>query len=421
MLVSGYTWLMKVYLVGGAVRDERLGIPVAERDWCVVGSTPDALLALGYKPVGKDFPVFLHPDSGEEYALARSERKTAAGYHGFQFHADPDVTIEDDLRRRDLTVNAIAVDEDGAVVDPFGGIADIESRVLRHVSDAFVEDPVRILRVAKFAARFAKLGFSIADDTLGLMTEMVASGEVDALVPDRVWKETEAALCTDSPQVYFDVLRRCGALQRLFPEIDSLFGVPQPEKWHPEIDCGIHTMMVLEQAAGLSTEGDVRFAALVHDLGKATTDKNLLPAHHGHEQRSVKLVKKMATRMPVPNAYRDLAILVAAYHGHCHRAFELKASTLLRVLRKTDAIRRPERFEKFVVACEADARGRTGLEDGPYPEADYLRGALRSIDIVSSADFADDNLKGAEIGQAIDDARLRALKNYKADNQAPKK
>ena len=412
---------MKVYLVGGAVRDEKLGIPVAEKDWCIVGSTPDELLALGYKPVGKDFPVFLHPDSGEEYALARTERKTAAGYHGFQFHADPDVTIEEDLRRRDLTVNAIAIDENGVVVDPYSGINDIESRVLRHVSEAFVEDPVRILRVAKFAARFATLGFSVADDTLGLMTEMVAKGEIDALVPDRVWKETEAALRAESPQVYFDVLRRCGALQRLFPEVDKLFGVPQPEKWHPEIDCGIHTMMVLEQAATLSPDGDVRFAALVHDLGKGNTDKSLLPAHHGHEQRSVKLVKKLANRMPVPNAYRDLALLVAAYHGHCHRAFEVKASTLLRVLRKTDAFRRPERFEKFIVACEADARGRTGLEKRPYPQADYFRGALRSIDAISSADFADDDLKGEEIGQAIDAARWRALENYKAANQAPKK
>ncbi len=412
---------MKVYLVGGAVRDEILGIPVAERDWCVVGSTPDELLALGYKPVGKDFPVFLHPESGEEYALARTERKTGAGYHGFQFHADPEVTIEEDLRRRDLTVNAIAIDEQGTVVDPFGGVADIESRVLRHVSDAFVEDPVRILRVAKFAARFVALGFTIADDTIALMSEMVASGEVDALVPDRVWKETEAALTADNPQVFFDVLRRCGALHRLYPEIDSLFGVPQTPKWHPEIDCGIHSMMVLEQASILSPDGDVRFAALVHDLGKASTDKKLLPAHHGHEQRSVKLVRKLATRLPVPNAYRDLALLVAEFHGHCHRAFELKASTLLRVLRRMDAFRRPERFEKFVVACEADARGRSGLEDAPYPQADYLRGALQSTIGVSANEYSKGDLSGAEIGQAIEDARIRALDYYKSKHQAPKK
>ena len=412
---------MKVYLVGGAIRDERLGIPVTERDWCVVGSTPDALVALGYKPVGKDFPVFLHPKSGEEYALARTERKTGAGYHGFKFHADPDVTIEDDLRRRDLTVNAIAVDEDGVVVDPFGGIADIESRVLRHVSDAFLEDPVRILRVAKFAARFARLGFAVAEETMQMMAEMVTNGEVDALVPDRVWKETEAALASDNPQVFFDVLRQCGALKRLYPEIDNLFGVPQPPKWHPEIDCGIHTMMVLAQAAKLSPDGDMRFAALVHDLGKATTDRKLLPSHYGHERRSVNLVKKMAGRLPVPNAYRDLALLVAEYHGHVHRAYELKADTLLRVIRRTDAIRRPERFEKFILACEADARGRTGLEEKPYPQADYLRGALQSIVGISAQDFKDHDLSGPQLGKAIDDARIRALKSYKSGHQAPKK
>lgn len=411
---------MKVYLVGGAVRDERLGIPVAEQDWCVVGSTPDALVDLGYRPVGKDFPVFLHPKSGEEYALARTERKTGAGYHGFKIHADPDVTIEDDLQRRDLTINAIAVDEDGTIIDPFGGIADIESRVLRHVSDAFVEDPVRILRVAKFAARFAVLGFTVAQDTMGLMSEMVANGEVDALVPDRVWKETEAALANGDPQVFFDVLRQCGALLRLYPEIDSLFGVPQPAKWHPEIDCGIHTMMVLEQAAKLSPDGDVRFAALVHDLGKATTDKKLLPSHFGHEQRSVKLIRKLVDRLPVPNAYRDLALLVAAFHGHAHRAHELKADTLLRVIRRTDAIRRPERFEKFIIACEADARGRTGLEEKPYPQADYLRGALQAIAGISAQDFKDEDLSGPEIGQAIDDAGIRALKSYKSRHQIPK-
>jgi len=363
----------------------------------------------------------LHPQSGEEYALARTERKTGAGYHGFQFHADPDVTIEDDLRRRDLTINAIAVDEDGSVIDPFDGVADIESRVLRHVSDAFVEDPVRILRVAKFAARFAALGFTVADDTIDLMSEMVANGEVDALVPDRVWKETEAALVNDNPQVFFEILRQCGALHRLYPEIDSLFGVPQPPKWHPEIDCGIHTMMVLEQAAKLSPDGDMRFAALVHDLGKATTDKKLLPSHYGHEQRSVKLIKKLAGRLPVPNAYRDLALLVAEFHGHAHRAHELKAATLLRVIKRTDALRRPERFEKFVIACEADARGRTGMEENPYPQADYLRGALQAIVGFSARDFKDDDLSGPELGHAIDDARISALKSYKSGHQPPKK
>jgi tRNA nucleotidyltransferase (CCA-adding enzyme) len=412
---------MKVYLVGGAVRDEKLGLPITERDWCVVGTTPDTLRARGYKPVGKDFPVFLHPETGEEYALARTERKTGAGYHGFQFHADPEVTIEEDLRRRDLTINAIAVGEDGHVVDPHGGVDDIEKRVLRHVSDAFAEDPVRILRVAKFAARFAELGFSIADETLEIMSKMVASGEVDALVPDRVWNETESALGADNPQVFFEVLRLSGALTRLYPEIDRLFGVPQPKKWHPEIDCGIHTMMVLEQAARLRPDGDVRFAALVHDLGKATTEKKFLPAHHGHEQRSVNLVRKMAKRLPIPNAFRDLALLVAEFHGHCHRAFELKATTLLRVIKRTDALRRPERFEKFLAACEADARGRTGLEDRDYPQANYLRGALQAITGISAADFATSELSGPEIGEAIDNARLGALEYYKSSYQGPKK
>lgn len=411
---------MKTYLVGGAVRDERLGLPVSDRDWCVVGATPDALLALGYKPVGKDFPVFLHPESGEEYALARTERKTGTGYHGFRFDADPGVSINDDLRRRDLTINAMAVGQDGALIDPFGGAADLDARILRHVSEAFIEDPVRILRVAKFAARFARLGFTIADNTLDLMSQMVDNGEVDALVADRVWKETEAALTAESPQVFFDTLRRCGALARLYPEIDSLFGVPQPEKWHPEIDCGIHSMMVLEQAAKLSPEGDIRFAALVHDLGKATTDKKLLPAHHGHEQRSIKLVKKMAQRLPIPNAFRDLALLVAEFHGHCHQAFELKASTVLRLLQKNDAFRRPERFEKFLVTCEADARGRSGFEDREYPQADYLRGALRCLSGISARDFTQDDLIGAEIGAAIEKARVAALKKYKSINQAPK-
>ena len=411
---------MKVYLVGGAVRDERLGIPVQERDWCVVGASPEELISLGYKPVGKDFPVFLHPESGEEYALARTERKTSAGYHGFRFHADPGVTIEDDLRRRDLTINAIAVHEDGTLIDPFGGVADLESRVLRHVSEAFIEDPVRILRVAKFAARFSSLGFAIADDTLELMSQMVGNGEVDALVADRVWKETEAALAAANPRVFFETLRRCGALRKLYPEIDRLFGVPQPEKWHPEIDSGVHTMMVLEQAAKLSPESDIRFAALVHDLGKATTDQKLLPAHRGHEQRGVNLVRKLAKRLPVPNAFRDLALLVAEFHAHSHRAFELKPSTILRVLQKTDAFRRPQRFEKFIVACEADARGRAGFEDRVYSQADYLRGALTCAAKISARDFAQDNLSGPDIGNAIETARICALGEYKSVNQLPK-
>ena len=411
---------MKTYLVGGAVRDKRLGLPVSDRDWCVVGSTPDEMLALGYKPVGRDFPVFLHPESGEEYALARTERKTGSGYHGFNFHADPTIGIEDDLRRRDLTINAMAIGEDGVLTDPFGGAHDLDARILRHVSEAFVEDPVRILRVARFAARFSAQGFTVADDTMALMAQMVDNGEADTLVADRVWKETAAALAADNPQVFFAVLRQCGALRKLYPEIDNLYGVPQPEKWHPEIDCGVHTMMVLEQAARLSPDSDVRFAALVHDIGKATTDRNLLPAHHGHEKRSMNLLKKMARRLPIPNTFRDLGLLVAEYHGHCHRVFELKPVTILRILQKSDAFRRPQRFEKFIVACESDARGRKGLEDQEYPQANYLRNALQVVAGISARDFSRDALSGIEIGKAIDKARLAALQEYKSMSQPPK-
>ncbi len=411
---------MKVYLVGGAVRDELLGIPVRERDWCVVGATPEKLEAEGYRPVGKDFPVFIHPDSGEEYALARTERKTGAGYHGFAFHAAPDVTLEEDLRRRDLTINAIARDDDGALIDPFGGAVDIENRTLRHVSDAFSEDPVRVLRVARFAARFSGRGFDVAAETLALMREMVDSGEVDALVAERVWKETASALAEDQPQVYFEVLRRCGALARVFPEIDALFGVPQPEKWHPEIDCGVHTMMVLQQAARLSDDIPVRFAALVHDLGKATTSKDKLPSHPGHEARSVKLVRRLCDRLRVPNDCRDLGLIAAEYHTHCHRALELRASTLLKVLTQTDAFRRPERFEQFLLACEADSRGRTGFEERPYPQADYFRGALDAAATIETSDLNSSGLKGADIGKAIGERRLAALRDYRADYKPPK-
>ena len=411
---------MEVYLVGGAVRDELLGLPVSERDWCVVGATPDDLVNLGYRPVGKDFPVFIHPQSGEEYALARTERKTAAGYHGFTFHTSPEVTIAEDLGRRDLTVNAMARDCDGNLIDPFNGRADIESRSLRHVSAAFAEDPVRILRTAKFAARFHDLGFRIATDTMQLMKEMVAKGEADALVPDRVWKETEAALAGANPRMYFEVLRECGALATLFAEIEALFGVPQPAKWHPEVDSGLHTMMVLEQAAKLSEHVDVRFAALVHDLGKATTPKSELPGHKGHEQRSVKLVKALAKRMPVPNACRDLGCLVAEYHAHCHRAFELRPETILKVLDRADAFRRPNRFDKFLLACEADSRGRKGLENNPYPQADYLRAASAAATNVEIGDLTNTGLVGADIGKEISRRRLLAITQVKRSQEPPK-
>lgn len=411
---------MEVYLVGGAVRDELLGLPVRERDWCVVGATPDDMLALHYRPVGKDFPVFLHPETGEEYALARTERKTAAGYHGFDFYTDASVTIEQDLGRRDLTINAMAKGADGSLVDPYGGANDLASRKLRHVADAFIEDPVRILRVARFAARFAGLGFSVADETLELMRSMVDSGEADALVAERVWKETEIALAENSPRVFFEVLRDCDALRVVFPEIDALFGVPQPEKWHPEIDCGVHTMMVLEQAAKLTTDIDVRFAALVHDLGKAKTPKNVLPRHSGHEKQSVRLVQEMARRLPVPNGLRDLGRLAAEFHTHCHRAFELRASTILGVLERTDAFRRPERFARFLLACEADSRGRTGFEDRDYPQAAYLHGALSAATNIDTADLTGGKLDGAAIGKAIGERRLAAIRDYKRDYEPPK-
>jgi tRNA nucleotidyltransferase (CCA-adding enzyme) len=404
---------MKVYLVGGAVRDELLGLPVKERDWCVVGATPGMLTDLGYRQVGKDFPVFLHPQTGEEYALARTERKTGSGYHGFSFETSPNISIEEDLGRRDLTINAIARDDEGHMVDPYNGRADIRAKLLRHVSDAFAEDPVRVLRVARFAARFAAAGFTVAPETLLKMRDMVAAGEVDALVPDRVWKETESALAGADPQVFFLVLRDCGALQRVYPEIDALFGVPQPARWHPEIDCGVHTMMVLEQAARLSPHVDVRFAALVHDLGKAVTPKAQLPKHSGHEKRSVRLVKSLSSRLPVPALCRDLGVLVAEFHAHCHRAFELRAATMLKVLQSVDAFRRPERFEKFLLACEADARGRTGFEKDPYPQAQFMRAAFAEALAVNASAHAGAALSGPEIGERIRKARLAALEDFR--------
>jgi len=409
---------MQVYLVGGAVRDERLGIPVNERDWCVVGAKPTDLTNQGYKQVGKDFPVFLHPESGEEYALARTERKTAAGYHGFEFHTSPDVTIEDDLGRRDLTINAIARDADGNIVDPYDGISDIDNRVLRHVSDAFMEDPVRVLRVARFAARFSALGFQIAPETMRLMRSMVTDGEVSALVPDRVWKETESALAGNDSRVFFEMLRECGALRVLYPEVDVLFGVPQPEKWHPEIDTGLHVMMVLDQAEKLSADLEVRFAALVHDLGKGTTPKRVWPSHAGHEQRGVNLIRRLAKRLPVPNSCRDLGVLVAEYHTHCHRAYELRADTILRVLESTDAFRRPGRFEQFLLTCEADARGRKGLEARDYAQADLFRGALAAAHTVDTAGIAACN-EGDKIPKAIRTARLTAVTAFRATFQIP--
>ncbi len=365
---------MKIFLVGGAVRDELLGLPVKERDWVVVGARPEELLAAGYRAVGKDFPVFLHPQTAEEYALARTERKTGPGYRGFETRFSPDVTLEQDLERRDLTINAIAKDmETGELIDPFHGQRDIEQRVLRHVSQAFVEDPVRILRAARFTARFAPLGFDVAPETIELMRDIVARGELDALVPERVWQETQRALEQQAPWRFFEVLRDAHALQKIFPEVDALFGVPQPEQWHPEIDSGVHTMMVLQQAAKLTPDPVVRFAALVHDLGKATTPREEWPRHIAHEHRSAELIEQLCARLKAPNAYREVAIQVGKHHLLAHKAMELRPATLLELLESLDAFRRPERFEQYVLACEADARGRKGLENRDYPQANFLR------------------------------------------------
>ncbi|MFK5912955.1 MAG: multifunctional CCA addition/repair protein [Woeseiaceae bacterium] len=401
---------MEIYLVGGAVRDHLLGIKTKDRDWVVVGATADELLKQNYRQVGKDFPVFLHPETNEEYALARTERKTAAGYSGFSFHADADVTLEDDLTRRDLTINAIAQSSDGELIDPYNGQADIEARILRHVSPAFIEDPVRILRLARFAARFADLGFSIAEETQQLMQNMVQQGEVDALVPERVWQETMRALGEKTPARYFEVLRDCGALKKLFPEIDRLWGVPQPEKHHPEIDTGIHTMMVLTQAAKLSNDKSVRFAALVHDLGKGTTPKSKWPKHIDHESRGVPLVNALCDRYRVPNDYRELAALVAQYHLHYHRAEELKNSTFLKTLNALDAFRRPERFELFLLACEADSRGRTGFEDKDFIQPGIYRKAFAAANKLKAKDLLELGLKGKEIKEALDIKRIQAIK-----------
>jgi len=402
---------MKVYEVGGAVRDALLGLTIKERDWVVVGSSAEELLAQGYRPVGKDFPVFLHPRSGEQYALARTERKIGPGYTGFAFDTSAEVTLEQDLARRDLTINAMARDDDGQIIDPWGGRKDLATRVLRHVSTAFREDPLRVLRVARFAARFKNLGFTVADETRRLMSEIVESGELEALRPERVWQETLKALQEERPEVYFEVLRECGALARVFPEIEALFGVPQPERWHPEVDAGVHTLMALRLAAEISASESVRFAALTHDLGKAATPRLLLPRHHGHEHRSVEILEALCERLPVPNRFRDLAMLVARFHGLVHRAIELKPETVVKLLLDVDGLRQPERFEDFLLACEADARGRKGLEQRPYPQADRLRKALRAARAVDGGRLqAELKLEGGKLGEALRAERVKAVR-----------
>lgn len=400
---------MDIYLVGGAVRDELLGLPVGERDWVVVGATQEEMERAGYRPVGRDFPVFLHPQSNEEYALARTERKTAPGYRGFAVNASPEVTLEEDLQRRDLTVNAIARAADGALADPWGGRRDLEARVLRHVSPAFAEDPVRILRTARLAARFHELGFTVAPETMALMRDMVAAGEVDALVPERVWQETRRALETARPDVFLEVLRDCGALAVVFPEIDALFGVPQPPRWHPEVDTGVHLLLCMHAAARLGLDAETRFAVLLHDLGKGTTPPQFWPAHHGHEDRSVTLARRLCERLRVPTAFRELAEIVARYHGLCHRAAELRPATVLKLLEGTDAFRRPERFAKFLLACEADLKGRTGLENAPYPQAALLQRALEAAAAVDPKPLVDDGLGGEQLRNALRDARAAAI------------
>lgn len=401
---------MDIYEVGGAVRDALLGRPIRERDWLVVGATPGEMLALGYRQVGKDFPVFIHPQTGEEHALARTERKVGPGYTGFTFDTSPAITVEQDLERRDLTINAMARRTDGELIDPWGGARDLEARQLRHVSDAFREDPVRVLRAARFMSELHAYDFEIADETLALMREMVACGEVDALRPERVWKETERALATARPDLFFETLRACGALARVFPEVDALFGVPQPERWHPEIDTGVHVMSVLRIAAGISNNDPVvAFAALTHDLGKGTTPKEILPRHIGHEERSVELLGVVCERLPVPRAYRDLALHVARHHGLAHRIAELRPGTVLKLLTECDALRRPDRFDLFLLACEADARGRKGLEQIPYVQRQWLLAALDAARSVDAAAIAAEGVAGAELGELIKARRTDAI------------
>ena len=402
---------MQTYMVGGAVRDALLGLPVNDHDWVVVGASPQEMIGAGYLPVGKDFPVFLHPQTREEYALARTERKTARGYHGFAFQAAPSVTLEQDLARRDLTINAIARDESGHLIDPFGGQADLKDRVLRHVTPAFREDPVRILRVARLGARFAN--FSVAPETLALMREMVECGEVDALVAERVWQELARGLMEDKPSRMFELLRECGALARLLPEVERLWGVPQRADYHPEVDTGVHLMMVLDMSARLRAPLPVRFACLTHDLGKGTTPADVLPRHTGHEERSARLLKAVCERLRVPTECRELADVVAREHGNIHRSGDFSAAAVVRLLERCDAFRKPQRFEMILLACECDARGRLGLEEIPYAPRRRLLDALTAAQAVVTHEIAaqaqHEQVEGPRIGEMIHDARVRAV------------
>ena len=404
---------MRVYLVGGAVRDHLLGHPYHEKDYVVVGATPEQLLAQGYQPVGKDFPVFLHPQTKEEYALARTERKSGHGYHGFEFYTDTSVSLEEDLIRRDLTINAMAMDEDGKLYDPYKGQQDLTDRILRHVSNAFVEDPLRVLRIARFAARYKALGFTVAPETLALMQQLAESGELQALTPERVWKETSRALMENHADEYFEVLRACGALKVLFPELDALYGIPQRPEYHPEIDCGIHTMMSLQQACKANYSLDVRFAVLVHDLGKALTPTEELPRHIMHEERGVKPVTEVCERLKVPTNTKQLALAVCKEHLKCHQALNLKPGTLWRLLQRLDVLRRPERVEAYVQACECDSRGRLGLEDREYPQSQYVLDAMEVVRGIKAQDLPPD-ISGPDIGEMLIQRRIQAIEELKA-------
>ncbi len=404
-----YSKLMEIYLVGGAVRDKLLGLPVIEKDWVVIGETPESMVKQGFRPVGKDFPVFLHPQSHDEYALARTERKTAPGYKGFTVHASPEVSLEQDLIRRDLTINAMAMTPQGQLIDPYCGQQDINNRIFRHISPAFAEDPVRILRVARFAARYGHLGFTLAEETRELMQSMVSAGEVDYLVPERVWAELFKALKEQTPSAFFYTLKNCTALEKIFPEISCLFGVPQPEKYHPEIDTGLHSMLCLEQAVQLSTSTEVRFAALVHDLGKGVTPKEHWPHHYGHEKIGLPILENLCARLRVPNKFKALAMHVMQYHTHCHKAFELRASTLTDALAVLGAFKVNNTLSEFLLACEADAKGRSGLEHIPYPQAALIKRAAKSATSIDTSAILNSELQGPQIGTAIRRLRIKAV------------
>jgi tRNA nucleotidyltransferase (CCA-adding enzyme) len=407
---------MQIYLVGGAVRDSLINYPSSENDWVVVGATPEQMADLGYKPVGQDFPVFIHPKTGEEYALARTERKSGHGYKGFEFYTSTKVSLEDDLIRRDLTINAMAQDDEGRIIDPFDGQKDLAHKLLRHVSEAFTEDPLRVLRVARFAARYAHLGFTVAPETMELMKFIVAKGEMEFLVAERVWKETSRALTEQSPQVFFEVLKACNALEVLLPEVDALFGVPQRADFHPEIDTGIHTLMALEASTKLTDCEAIRFAVLVHDVGKAITPENVLPSHSGHEKRGLPLVKAICDRLAVPNKHRQLAMAVTEFHLHSHKALELKPSTLLKLFQSIGAIRSHDKLIDFLTCCEADIKGRAGFENAAYPSKDYLLAALEAVSQVDISDLVNQGVNGAEIGKQLNQRQIQNLTEFKTNN-----